>query len=351
MGKTLPFPRIFRRREAPALHSEAGRDSSSAQTVQIKAQMLKGYYNDRLIDGQERVRLDRGWRANLIVEGCNRLLAALMKGQPDLGGILYLAVGEGRKEWDGAVPHPQPATTRLSTEILRRPIAAEDIIFLDSAGQPSATPTGRLQISIELTLADFPANGLQPVREFGLFGGNATAEANSGLMINHVIHPRIDISDGLTLRRTLRLDFSHHAAREKIPGLGAGLPVRSIDGVGEFYGQALASAGVNTLGDFLTIDPQAVPDIVPGVKLLEFRAKARMVMGLTVGLTTFAALSHLSISQLLTENPQTLAAMPGTFTITADMVTELQEELMPLQVALDDQQLQQMTLGSLVNTS
>jgi len=314
--------------------------------------MLKGYYNDLLIDAHDRVREDRGWRANLIVEGCNRLLAALMKGQQGLGGILYLAVGEGVKEWDGALPQPQPAATRLSKEILRRPIAAEDIIFLDSAGQPSATPTGRLQISIELSRADFPANGFRPVREFGLFGGNATAAVDSGFMINHVIHPRIDITPGLTLCRTLRLDFSQiYAAKEEIPGLGAGLPVRSIDGVGDVYGQALALAGVNTLADFLNMNLLEPPAGIPSVKLREFRAKARMVMALKVGLSPFAALSHLSISDLLKESPQTLAPMAKAFTVTADMVADLQEELMPLQVALDDQQLQQMTLGNLMDAS
>ncbi len=310
--------------------------------------MIKGFYNDLLFYGHNRVRLDRGWRPNLIVEGCNRLLAALMKGQQGLGGILYLAVGEGLKEWDAALPHPQPASTRLSAEILRRPIATEEIIFLDGDGQPAAAPTGRLQISIELTRADFPANGFQPVREFALFGGNATAAADSGFMINHVIHPRIDITAGLTLCRTLRLDFSQvFAPKEEIPGLGAGLPVRSLDGVGEVYGQALALAGVNTLRDFLTMELLEPPAGIPAVKLREFRTKARMVMALKVGLAPFAALSHLSISDLLNENPSTLAALTRTFTITADMAAELQEELMTLQVALDDQQLQQMTLGSL----
>ncbi|MEW6519548.1 MAG: hypothetical protein AB1461_09060 [Thermodesulfobacteriota bacterium] len=311
--------------------------------------MLKGYYNDLLIDGHDRVRLDRGWRPNLIVEGCSRLLAALMKGQPGLAGILFLAVGEGLQEWDAALPHPQPAATRLAREILRRPIAPEEIIFLDSAGLPTAAPTNRLQISIALILADFPAGGFQPVREFGLFGGNATAEPGSGLLLNHVIHPRIDITPRLTLHRTLRLDFSQmFAAREEIPGLGAGLPVRSIDGVGEVYGPALAAAGVNTLHDFLAMNPLAPPAGIPAVKLREFRAKARMVMALKAGLPPFAALSHLSISDLLREDPQTLAAMAGTFTITADMAAALQEELMPLQVALDERQLQQMTLGSLL---
>jgi len=309
--------------------------------------MIKGSYNDLLLDGHNRVRLDRGWHPNLIVGDCNRLLAALMKGQQGLGGILYLAVGEGLKEWDAALPHPQPAATRLSAEILRRPIPTEQIIFLDSAGQPAAVPTGRLQISIELTREDFPANGFQPVREFGLFGGNATADAGSGFMINHVIHPRIDITPGLTLCRVLRLDFSQGPAQEEIRGFGAGLAARSIDGVGDVYGPALAAAGVNVLGDFLAMNPLAPPTGIPAVKLREFRAKARMVMTLTVGLAPFAALSHVNLSQLLKENPQTLAGMVNSFTVTAEMVADLQEELMPLQVALDDQQLQQMTLGSL----
>jgi hypothetical protein len=314
--------------------------------------MIKGYYHDLLVGADQRVRQDRGWRTNLIVDGCNRLLAALMKGQQGLGGILYLAVGQGLKQWDAALPQPQPADTRLLTEILRRPIATEEIIFLDSAGQPAGAPSGRLQISIQLTREDFPPNGFQPVREFGLFGGNATAESDSGFMINHVIHPRIDITAGLTLRRTLRLDFSQGlSAKEEILGFCADLPVRSIDGVGDVYGQALASAGVNTLGDFLTMNLLEPPAGIPAVKLREFRAKARMVMALNVGLTPFAALSHLNISELLKENPETLAGMVNTFTVTAEMAANLQEELMPLQVALDDQQLQQMTLGSLVDES
>lgn len=74
-------------------------------------------------------------------------------------------------------------------------------------------------------------------------------------------------------------------------------------------------------------------------------------MALTVGLTPFAALAHVTVSDLLKEDPQTLAAMTRDFTITADMVADLQEELMPLQVALDDQQLQQITLGSLLQGS
>jgi hypothetical protein len=345
------FPRISRRREALALHPEACR-ISQVPDRETMAQMIKGSYNDLLLDGHKRVRLDRGWRANLIVADCNRLLAALMKGQQGLGGILYLAVGQGLKQWDAALPQPQPADTRLLAEILRRPITTEEIIFLDSAGQPAGAPTGRLQISIQLTRENFSANGFQPVREFGLFGGNATAESDSGFMINHVIHPRIDITAGLTLCRTLRLDFSQgFAAKEEIRGFCADLPVRSIDGVGDVYGQALASGGVNVLADFLTMNPLESPAGIPAVKLREFRAKARMVMALNVGLTPFAALSHLNISELLKENPETLAGMVNTFTVTAEMVADLQEKLMPLQVALDDQQLQQMTLGSLVDES
>jgi len=313
--------------------------------------MLQGYYHDRLVDAHHEVRQDRGWRKNLIVEGCNLLLAALMKGQPaGLAGILFLAVGEGQRDWDGAVPSPQPTASGLVAEIQRRPIGAEDIIFIDNNGLASATPTHRLQISTQLTRADLPADGLQPLREFALFGGNATATPDSGFMINHVIHPRIDITDGLSLQRTLRLNFSQdYTVKDGLPGLGASLPVRSIDGVGEVYGQALATAGINTLADFVSMDFQAAPDNVPGVKLREFRTKARMVMGLTMDLAPFAALSDLSISRLLMESPQTLAAMTGT-TITAAMASELQEELMILQVALDDEDLQHLKLGSIRQT-
>ncbi|MBI5558482.1 MAG: hypothetical protein HY885_12680 [Deltaproteobacteria bacterium] len=312
--------------------------------------MIKGSYNDRLLDGQKKVRLDRGWRPNLIVAGCNRLLAALLKNEAGVGGILFLAVGEGLKEWDSTLAQPQPADSRLIKEILRRPIASEEILFLDSAGLPAAAPTGRLQISIQLTRDNFPANGFQPVREFGLFGGNATPEPDSGLMINHVIHPRIDITAGLTLRRTLRLDFAQgYAAKEEILGFGAGLPARSIDGVGDVYGRALAAAGVNVLADFPAMDPLAPLAGIPGVKLREFRAKARMVMAIRASLTLFTSLFHLSISELLRAKPEMLANMADSFTVTSDMAANLQEELMVLQVALDDEQLKKITLGSLLD--
>jgi hypothetical protein len=90
----------------------------------------------------------------------------------------------------------------------------------------------------------------------------------------------------------MRLDFSQGlAAKEEILGFCADLPVRSIDGVDDVYGQALALAGINTLHDFLTMNLLEPLAGIPAVKLREFRAKARMVMALNVRLPDLDTLS------------------------------------------------------------
>ncbi|NDB60091.1 hypothetical protein EB001_16820, partial [bacterium] len=70
-------------------------------------------------------------------------------------------------------------------------------------GAISQTPTTRLRVEIEI-------NGNEAIgslREFGLFGGTATAIEDSGLMINWVAHPLIEKTDDLVLNRLIELDF------------------------------------------------------------------------------------------------------------------------------------------------
>ena len=44
------------------------------------------------------------------------------------------------------------------------------------------------------------------LREFGLFAGGDT-NPDSGILINHRVHPRIDLDDGFPIERILRLTF------------------------------------------------------------------------------------------------------------------------------------------------
>ncbi len=309
-------------------------------------QLIKGYYHDILTGPQGQIQWDSGWRPNLIVQQCHRLLAALMKGHQGMRGVLFWAVGEGQERWDSLSPSPVPTDFQLCNEIARQALATEQIVYL--AEEPTTTISDQLEIGAEFTSEDFGAHGVQTLREFGLFGGDATDTPNSGFMIDYVIHPRIDLRPDMTLKRTLRLNFQAGLSQqEEWVGVGDALPVVNIDGVGNQYAKALSRAEIRTLADLVAFDPlQPVRRIPPG-KIREFQAKARMAMRLRIRLSSFTPLANQSISQILKEDPEDLAAAPD---ITPTMVRQLQNELALLQVALDEKRLQQITLGSLQNT-
>ncbi|HUX76173.1 MAG TPA: hypothetical protein VMY40_05990 [Anaerolineae bacterium] len=189
-------------------------------------QLIKGCYHDVLTDSQGRVQWEDGWRPNLIVQPCSVLLAALMKGHPALQGILYWAVGRGEKDWDALCPSPRPDDTHLAAEIARQALTPEQIVYLDDADQESDVPTNCLEITAEFKGEDLVSNGFQSLREFGLFGGDATGAPDSGFMIDYVIHPRIDLSPGDTLERKLRLTFASGAVQPEEKVAGSGLPSR-----------------------------------------------------------------------------------------------------------------------------
>jgi hypothetical protein len=308
---------------------------------------LQGSYCDVVTDSQGRVRWSSGWRSNLIVHDCSVLLAALLKRHRGMRGILFWAVGEGEKEWDALCPSPHPADTQLHKEIARQKLSPAQVVYLDDAGLPKKAPTDCLQITTRFKGENLVANGFQPLREFGLFGGNATEEVDSGYMIDYVIHPRIDLAPGDTLERKLHLSFAAGTVRqeEALIRFGANLPVGSIDGVGDVYTRALNEHGIHCLGDLAAISPvQSIGDIPPA-KLREFRAKARLVMRLQVGSASLAPFAGRSVSRFLMTRAENLTR-PG---MAPEKVGRLQEALTDLQVALDEAQLRDITLGELVN--
>jgi len=218
--------------------------------------LLKGSYCDILTDSNSRVLQNSGWRPNLIVHTCNVLLAALLKRHKDLKGILYLAIGEGENNWDSSRPAPLPTTTRLAKEVSRNKLVEGQILYLNAAGQ-SETPTNQLEITTLFKGEDFASD--QPLREFGLFGGDATDDPDTGYLIDYVIHPRVDLTRTMTLTRTVRLSFTAGGVPGGEPTVfggrfGAGLPVASIDGIGDEYAAKLGENGIHSLGDLARID-------------------------------------------------------------------------------------------------
>jgi hypothetical protein len=114
----------------------------------------------------------------------------------------FWAVGSGDPSWDGGSGPADPVRigyTQLVHEVGRKPVPAGAITFLGGAF------TNQIQVVMSFTSADL-GGGAISLREFGLFAGG-TAAVNSGTLINHRVHARIDMQPGFTLERTLNLTF------------------------------------------------------------------------------------------------------------------------------------------------
>ena len=130
-------------------------------------------------------------------------LAALVKGE-SVTGSLYIAIGSGEAEWDTTPPLYRRNTEQLSHEIIRKVVVADDVQFLDTEENISETATSRLRIRAHF-LED---EGIGTIRECGLFGSNATAAANSGVLLSYFSHPRIEKSSEMQLSRSLYLNLT-----------------------------------------------------------------------------------------------------------------------------------------------
>ena len=163
---------------------------------------MDGRFRDRLVTGGGALVRAWPWRPNLIVDELSRLLAALVKGDAQGGPLRWWAVGSGDPSWDsGAAPGAEVRRgwTALHTETGRKQIPPGRIGFV---GGPL---TNQLEITMQFTAADLPGGpATWSLREFGVFAGGPVG---AGLLVNHRVHPRIDLQPGFTLERTLRLTF------------------------------------------------------------------------------------------------------------------------------------------------
>lgn len=176
-----------------ALALASGDDHAIKMTGQITDRIFK---NGVLVE--ERV------GHNLVVNTALNLIMALLKRQSGYSGIQYWAVGSGASSWDSGLPSPTAGDTRLTAEIGRVAIDPSEIVFLNGSLQVSSTPTNIIQITHTFGVND--CNGKW--REFGIFGGNATASANSGIMINKRNHEVITKTSEMTVERVMRFTLS-----------------------------------------------------------------------------------------------------------------------------------------------
>ena len=96
------------------------------------------------------------------------------------------------------------ALDKYLVEIGRVPISASEITFLNADLSVSSVPTNILQI--KHTFGPSDCNGKW--REFGLFGGNATGSANTGIMVNKRHHGLITKTSEMSIERTMRFTLN-----------------------------------------------------------------------------------------------------------------------------------------------
>ncbi len=184
-------------------------NKQDAETLAMKLQSgdlsgvhMTGEITDRIFKNGKLVEERHGH--NLVVNSFLRLVMCLLKKQASYTGIQYWAVGSGNASWDSNMPTPDINATRLTAEIGRVAIPANEITFLDSNYEETTTPTNIIQVRHLFGTSD--CNGTW--REFGLFGGNATGNANSGIMINKRHHAVLTKTSEMTVERTMRFTLS-----------------------------------------------------------------------------------------------------------------------------------------------
>jgi hypothetical protein len=144
------------------------------------------------------------WGYNQIQNTCAVLLASLLKGEAGYNYMNYFGVGSGDVSWDTTPPTKSYDQTTLENEYFRKSVLTTDIVYLDPLTDlVSGTPTSKIEVTV--TLAAGEATGT--LREFGLFGGTATATLDSGEMVNWISHARIDKDSALQIQRKVRIEF------------------------------------------------------------------------------------------------------------------------------------------------
>ena len=139
---------------------------------------------------------------NVIVNTASVLVASLLKDPNQVsGGITHLAVGVGEPGWDLQNP-PAPTTnqTTLASELIRKRVTST--AFIDpTSGEVSEIPTNVVDYSFEFTEAE----AVGAIVELGLFGGEATEESGSGLMVNYRTFPVINKTSAMSFVIVVRI--------------------------------------------------------------------------------------------------------------------------------------------------
>lgn len=153
--------------------------------------LIEGYYKTEIIykNGKKYVTPESGLNKNLVVDSAGALMAGLFMGDNNFNyGNIYLAYGTGSASWDAlqdkGKSNETVDTTILENEIFRKlPTTKTFITALGGSSTNDRTEFVRLTYDFD----DTEMVG-ETLREFGLFGGDATSALESGVLFDYVIH-------------------------------------------------------------------------------------------------------------------------------------------------------------------
>lgn len=193
---------------------------------------VKGEYQDTITHSDGRVEITKSH--NLIVDDIYKLIAILLGRRTGYTGLQFWAVGKGLDTWSTSnTPDPSEEDTQLVNEIGRVPITR--MYHVTESHQETNKVTNRL--AVEVTFGKDDCVGTW--REFGIFGGGANAERNSGIMINHKTHGAIKKTNEMEITRKIVFTFTNGLTEElpedlpqKNPSDYQGLIINQIYGGG-----------------------------------------------------------------------------------------------------------------------
>lgn len=142
-------------------------------------------------------------RKNTKMDLSATLMAALFANTVGQSGILQHAQGRGDGGWGATPPAVSTSDTTLFDEIERN--APDSIVFLDAFDVVVPGPTNIIRV--RTTYGETEMVG-ETIREQALFGGDATATADSGNIINVIRHAGLFKSGAFSLIRNIKLTFS-----------------------------------------------------------------------------------------------------------------------------------------------
>lgn len=173
--------------------------SEGLQDIWTEEKSLQKSYQtflyDTLVDLQTgKQTIIHNGQSNRITFGFGILVASLLKGDATFGfPLTYWAVGEGEGNfWDDLSIDARQSKSLFSlstlyNEINRQPVSIE---YIDENNDVVSGPTNKIEVR-----AVFGPDVTGTLREFGVYGGNATTTVDSGILIDHKSHTAINLNN------------------------------------------------------------------------------------------------------------------------------------------------------------